>query len=92
MLASEQGYQRLARVTSVISPLSFAPQVARDKRFIFAGLADRLARPYQADALWRHWGRPPVHWFDGAHVTYLMKSSVQRFVESSLATAGLVWH
>ena len=46
----------------------------------------------QADALWRHWERPPVHWFDGAHVTYLMKSSVQRFVESSLATAGLVWH
>lgn len=91
-LASEQGYQRLARVTSVINPLSFAPQVARDKRFIFAGLADRLARPYQADALWRHWERPPVHWFDGAHVTYLMKSSVQRFVESSLATAGLTWH
>ena len=37
-------------------------QIPVEKRFIYAGVADRVARPDQARALWRHWGRPEIEW------------------------------
>jgi dienelactone hydrolase len=51
-----------------ISPLSFQPRLSVDRRFIYAGVADRVARPDQARALWRHWGRPEIEWLSSGHV------------------------
>src|SRR5579871_5470197 len=64
-------------VHRVVCPLQFEPHVAEDRRFIFAGLGDRLAPPTQATALWQRWGRPRIAWYPGNHVGYLWSGQVR---------------
>lgn len=78
------------RVVHVVSPLSFHPEVPRDRRFIYAGTADRVARPVHARALWRHWDRPAIHWFSGGHVLAVMNAEARSFVERALRSSGMV--
>lgn len=75
-------------VCGVVSPLGVTPQVPRERRFIFAGYGDRLARPEQAHMLWEHWERPEISWYAGNHVGYLWSKQVTRFVVDSLGGAG----
>lgn len=81
----------LARqVGVVVSPLSLTPQLALDRRFIYAGLADRLAHPrHQVGRLWEHWGRPEVLWYRGGHVAFARNKAVGRFVRGALESSGL---
>ena len=75
-------------VFTVVSPLSFAPQVPADRRFVYAGYGDRLAFPDQARRLWEHWERPAIRWYSGNHVGYLWSREVGRFLEESLSSPG----
>jgi len=81
----------LARqVGVVVSPLSVSPQLPLDRRFIYAGLADRLAHPrHQVGRLWEHWGRPEVLWYKGGHVAFSRNKAVGRFVRHALESSGL---
>ncbi len=83
---------RLAReVHRVISPLALAPLVPRPHRYIYAGLADRLADPrLHARALWRHWDRPSIRWYPGGHVGFRQSPAVRDFVEDALVASGMV--
>ena len=81
--------EQVADVLSVVSPLSFKPLVAHDRRFMFAGLIDRMATPQQALALWEHWDRPQIAWYGGNHVGYLWSGRVDAFVREALVTSGL---
>ena len=76
------------RVYRVVSPLCLEPQVAADRRYIFAGYGDRLATPDQARRLAEHWGSPPVSWYAGNHVGYLWSKQVTQFLEASLAESA----
>jgi len=76
-------------VHRVISPLAFEPRVAHGRRFIFAGLGDRLARPTQAHRLWEHWGEPSTCWYAGNHVGYLWSSQVTGFLVNALRESGI---
>jgi len=81
------------RLHRVISPLALPPLVAHDRRFIFAGLADRLVHPRrQVRALWDHWQKPPIHWFEGSHIGFLWSGAVRHFVHDALVSSGLVHH
>ncbi len=51
------------------SPLAHAPRVARERLLIVAGRGDRIVPPEHPSALWRHWGEPGIHWFDGGHLS-----------------------
>jgi hypothetical protein len=73
--------------TLAVSPLALAPRVPRERRFIFAGIADRVARPDQARALWRHWDRCEIHWFAGGHVGAQWNPTIAPFVDASLRSA-----
>jgi len=77
-------------VHRVISPLAIEPRVPHDRRFIFAGLGDRMAPPTQAHALWHHWQEPEIYWYGGNHVGYLWSRQVTSFIDQSLTSAGLV--
>lgn len=81
--------EQVAEVLSVVSPLSFAPRVPLERRFMFAGLIDRMATPEQAIALWEHWERPPIEWYGGNHIGYLWSNKVDAFVRDALLTSGL---
>lgn len=75
----------------VISPLALSPKVPHERRFIFAGLADRLVHPSkQVQALWTHWQQPRIHWFDGSHIGFLWSGAVRGFVHDALSSSGLV--
>ncbi len=87
-------YQRMVdlarQVGVVVSPLSFTPQLPLGRRFVYAGLADRLAHPrHQVARLWNHWGRPEVLWYRGGHVAFARRKEVGRFVREALTASGL---
>jgi hypothetical protein len=84
-LAGEQAN----RIHRTISPLVLRPRVQHRGRFIYAGLADRLATPGQAQRLWLHWGRPTIHWYSGNHVGFFWTRELGDFVDSALVTSGL---
>jgi hypothetical protein len=63
-----------------VSPLTFEPRAPIEKRYIYAGVADRVARPDQARGLWRHWGRPPIEWLSSGHVMASMKPNLKPFL------------
>jgi pimeloyl-ACP methyl ester carboxylesterase len=73
-------WEAVRKMMYPVSPLTFDPVVPKDRRFIYAGIADRVVRPDQARALWRHWGRPEIRWFSGGHVAMQMKTGVIEFV------------
>ena len=82
--------ERIERLLRVVSPLCIPPKLPRERRFLFAGLADRLATPEHARDLWRHWDRPRSEWYDGSHVSYLWESRVRALVLEALTTSGMV--
>jgi hypothetical protein len=86
----EIDWDALRSAAHVISPLAMTPLVPRERRFIFAGIADRVVRPDQARALWRHWDQPEIHWFAGSHVGYPWVASIKRFISRALTTSGLI--
>jgi hypothetical protein len=77
-------------VLRVVSPLELEPRVPKEHRAIFAGTADRLVPPDQAHDLWEHWGRPRIHWYQGAHVTFMLDPKVGRLIDETLRGAKLV--
>ncbi|MCU1448475.1 MAG: hypothetical protein JWP02_645 [Acidimicrobiales bacterium] len=90
----DEQYQRmlvLARqLGTVVSPLSLVPRLPVERRFVYAGLADRLAHPrHQVGRLWEHWDRPSVLWYKGGHVAFSRSKEVGRFVRRALESSGL---
>ena len=60
------------------SPLTWQPRIAYRRRFVIAGLGDRLAPPSHARALWGHWDQPQAHWFPGNHILHVDQGSYLR--------------
>ena len=77
-------------IFSVVSPLHFAPQLPRERRFVYAGYGDRLATPGQAQRLWEHWDRPEICWYSGDHVMYLWNRQVHAFLRHAFGSAERV--
>ncbi len=76
------------RLFEVVSPLHLTPKRPRLGTHLFAGVADRVTPPAQAQRLWEAWGRPPMHWFEGGHASFFWSKSCDRFVDSVLTDAG----
>lgn len=72
------------------SPLTWAPVVPRDKRFIIGGIGDRLAPPKHARLLWEHWERCAIHWFPGSHLVHLDRGEYLRQMVRFLARTGFL--
>lgn len=81
--------ERIEEVLRVVSPLAMPVRVPRERRFVYAGTADRLAPPDQAWSLWRHWERPHVTWYQGSHVSFLFEPAVRELLAAALAPEHL---
>ena len=85
-------------VHRVVSPLAMDCKVPFERRFIFAGLADRMSTFGHARRLWLHWDRPAFETYAGGHVGFFLSPAVKRFVDDALrrsytsAAAGLTEH
>lgn len=77
------------RIHVPVSPLSFEPQLPTERRFVYAGVADRMATPGQAHRLWTHWGRGPVLWYRGSHIGFAWSGEVRKFIDDALWTSGV---
>lgn len=80
----------IAAALRVVSPLAMPPQISHARRFIYAGVADRLAPPHHALDLWQHWERPRVLWYQGSHISFLLEPSVQALVAEAFDTTGML--
>jgi hypothetical protein len=80
----EVDWKLVRAVSHVVSPLAFPPLVPHERRFIYAGLADRVVKPYQPRALWRHWDEPEIHWFPGGHVLGIWNDTIGGFLTHAL--------
>ncbi|WP_419865102.1 alpha/beta hydrolase family protein [Candidatus Poriferisodalis sp.] len=69
------------QILSVVSPLSLPCKVPQERRYIFAGLLDRWVRPGNVKALWEHWERPDMLWYQGSHLSYPFEREVARYVD-----------
>lgn len=77
------------KVHRVVSPLALQPLVAKDRRFVVAGIGDRMSTPKQAYRLWQHWDQPAMAWFAGNHIGFFWSKDADRFVLDALRTSGL---
>jgi pimeloyl-ACP methyl ester carboxylesterase len=71
----------------VVSPLAMSCRVPFERRFVFAGLADRLSTFGQARRLWLHWGQPAFAPYPGGHMGFYWSADVKRFVDEALAAS-----
>ena len=103
MWAAGDGDPRLARAVEhgwsqeavrdfcrVHAPLARPPLVPNDRRLIIAALGDRICPPEHAEALWRHWGRPRIHWYPGGHLAQFRRGAALRSVVTLLRDTGLL--
>jgi hypothetical protein len=81
--------EHMGEVLRVVSPLELEPLVPHDRRYIFAGVADRLVPADQVRDLWRHWDRPRIEWYQGAHVTFAAHPAVRGLIKEALRESGL---
>ena len=82
--------RELRRMLAVTSPLSHSRKIDRDKIFLVAGRADRIAPATHTEQLWNHFDRPRVHWSEGGHVLYFDRKAVARRVIEFLRDASIL--
>jgi hypothetical protein len=83
-------HDEVSEILTVVSPLARPSKVAREHRYIFAAICDQLVPPDQPRDLWRHWERPRIEWYQGAHVTFRGHARVGQLLEEALRGAGLL--
>lgn len=83
-------HDEVSEILSVISPLALPPQVPLENRYIFAAICDQLVPPDQPRDLWRHWGRPRIEWYQGAHMTFRAHDRVEQLIDEALRHGGLL--
>lgn len=77
------------RIHESVSPLSFEPKLSASRRFVYAGVADRMATPGQAHRLWEHWEKSPVLWYRGSHIGFAWSREVRKFIDAALRRSGV---
>lgn len=82
--------EKLQAAYRVISPFSVTPTPPAERRILFAGISDRLAPAAHVQALWEHWQRPQILWYQGGHVSFVWDSLVTKFLEDSFRRCDLV--
>jgi len=90
--AVEHGWSlaALREFFAVHAPLARPPLVPPAGRLIIGALGDRICPPAHADALWRHWDQPRMHWYPGGHLAQFRRGVALREVRSLLRDAGLL--
>jgi len=82
-------HDEVRELLQVVSPLTLRPRVPFPRRYIFAGVADRIVPADQARDLWLHWQQPRIVWYQGAHVTFGRHPEVDALVAEALRASAL---
>ncbi|HLY36440.1 MAG TPA: alpha/beta hydrolase family protein [Candidatus Binatia bacterium] len=79
---SREGVQTILRVHE---PLARPVRVPRDRLLVIGARGDGICTPRHAKLLWRHWGRPRIHWYTGGHLLQLGRWAALRDVRALVA-------
>ena len=79
-------WAQVQRIFRVISPLAMTPRVPWERRYLFAGTADRIVPRRQAQNLWRHWAHPRAIWYRGTHLSFAWEPRLRTWVDDALST------
>ena len=71
-------------------PLALEPLLGRERRAIFAGVADRVVPATEAASLWRRWEEPRIVWYQGTHNAFLGTIEGRTLLATALREAGIV--
>jgi pimeloyl-ACP methyl ester carboxylesterase len=74
-------------VHRVVSPLAMDCKVPYERRYIFAGLADRMSTFGQARRLWLHWNRPTLAAYAGGHVGFFWSRTAKQLVDDAMTSS-----
>ncbi len=74
-------------VHRVVSPLAMSCIVPPGRRYIYAGLADRMSTFGQARRLWLHWDRPALATYPGGHIGFYWAKTVKSFVTEAMVAS-----
>jgi hypothetical protein len=86
-----RNFELAARLGAMISPLAFDPQLPRERRFIYAGVADQLVDfAAHVSPMIAHWEYPETLAYDGGHVGIGTVPRIPGFVARALAESGLI--
>ena len=80
-------HDEVTEIFRVISPLALEPKLPKERRAIYGGICDRLVPPEQVRDLWEHWERPPMHWYQGSHLSFPLEPGVRALVDGTLREA-----
>jgi hypothetical protein len=84
------GLEQAQAAMQVVSPLAMACRVPLERRFMFAGIVDRLVPPGQVLRLHAHWQQPRLEWYQGGHLTFRGQTGVARLIREGLQAGGLI--
>jgi hypothetical protein len=74
-------------VHRVVSPLAMECKVPFERRYIFAGLADRMSTFGQARRLWLHWGQPALAAYAGGHIGFFWAGAVRELLDEAVTNS-----
>ncbi|MDF1830997.1 MAG: hypothetical protein P1U52_01515 [Porticoccaceae bacterium] len=77
-------WDEIEKMAQVISPTAMKVKVPKKRRFIYAGVLDRLVHPAEPLGLWEHWDRPAIEWYQGNHMTFARDKNVRTFIDNAL--------
>lgn len=85
------GAELTRQLDAIISPLSISPKTPRDRRFIYAGVVDKMVHPrFHGGRIWEHWDRPEALWYGGGHASLGFSREVGRFIEQAMRASDVV--
>jgi acetyl esterase/lipase len=61
------------RFVSDIGWYRLRPKLPRQRIHLFAAADDRFFDPAVVEAMWRRWGRPPIHWYPCSHMGFIAR-------------------
>src|SRR5207244_13166981 len=81
------GVRTLLRVHE---PTARPALVPHDRRLVIGARGDAICTPEQAEALWRHWEEPRIHWYLGSHLVQLGRRAALDGVIALVRDTGLL--
>ncbi|MCA9773211.1 MAG: alpha/beta hydrolase family protein [Myxococcales bacterium] len=80
------GPREVADFFQAVGWYDMTPVISKERILMIAGKYDRFLTPERTTELWKLWGEPPIHWFEGGHtaiVGYIFRSIavMKRFID-----------
>ena len=89
LVKAKLGADLLERGFAVSNPKSYFLETKKNSVMIIAGRNDVVVPSSHAEALWKHWGEPKIHWVEDGHIEQLITPGTGNEVLSFLHGLGL---